>query len=387
MVREGRCRLGCPTPLFRCQTAAMPARRFMRSPFVLVVLLALALLPAGCEKSQPGAGGAGGAAGSVEWKVAGSFASTLPILGEAGARVAERLGTLSGGRIKLQVFEPGQLVAPLEVFDAVSKGTVDAGLSVPISWFDRMPAVAFFGSPPFGADAVEYLAWLYEGDGLRLWRELYGARNVVPVPCGYVPPEAAGWFRKAMSGTEPFKGVKIHLFGLGGLVLQKLGAQVLLLSADDVYPALERGVIDAAQVSVPSIDEKLGFPKVAKHYYFPGWQQQASALELLVNKARWDALAASDRLLIEVVCRDTLVFNIARGEAQQSQAVADLKKQGVQVHTWSDAQLQSFRSAYDAVLKEMRIKDADFKRVDAAYEKFRDGYAEWGKLSRLPRGF
>ncbi len=355
----------------------------MRSPSVLLVLLALALLPAGCQKSQPGAGGA---TGTVEWKVASSFSKTLPILGDAGTRVSDRLQTLSGGRIKLQVFEPGQLVAPLEVFDAVSKGTVDAGLSVPISWFDRMPAVAFFGSPPFGADAVEYLAWLYEGDGLRLWRELYGARNVVPLPCGYVPPEAAGWFRAAVSGNEPFKGLKIHLFGLGGLVLQKLGAQVLLLSAEDIYPALDRGVLDAAQVSVPSIDESLGLPKVAKHYYFPGWNQQASAIELLVNKGRWDALAASDRMLIEVVCRDTLVFNITHGEAQQGPALADLKKQGVQVHSWSDTQLQSFRSAYDAVLKEMRIKDADFKRVDAAYQKFREGYSEWGKLSRLPRG-
>jgi TRAP-type mannitol/chloroaromatic compound transport system substrate-binding protein len=371
----------------------MPATRTLilsaRLPTALplVALLLVGLLAAGCQKSQNGPGGAGGAAGNAEWKVASSFSNTLPILGEVGPRLADRLGTLSGGRLKLQVFEPGKLAAPLEVFDAVSKGTVDAGLSVPISWFDRMPAVAFFGSPPFGADAVEYLAWLYEGDGLRLWRELYGARNVVPVPCGYVPPEASGWFRAAVSGNEPFKGLKIHLFGLGGLVLQKLGAQVLLLSAEDIFPALDRGVLDAAQVSVPSIDEKFNFAKVAKHYYFPGWHQQASVIELLVNKARWEALGAPDRLLIEVVCRDTLVFNMTHGEAQQSQALADLKKQGVQVHTWSDAQLQQFRSAYDAVLKEMRIKDADFKRVDDAYQKFRDGYSEWGRLSRLPRGF
>src|SRR3989304_1782784 len=152
----------------------------------------------------------------------------------------------------------------------------------------------------------------------------------------------------------------------GGLVLQKLGAQVLLLSAEDLYPALERGVIDAAQVSVPSIDEKLGLAKVAKHYYFPGWPEQASVVELLINKARWQALAEVDRTLIEVVCRDTLVFAMARGEAQQGQAVAGPKKPGAQVHFWSDPQLQMFRTAYDAVLKEMRIKDDTFKRVNDA---------------------
>ena len=359
----------------------------MRPALLVLTVLLWAVLPAGCEKTDTASAPAGQPAGSVEWKVASSFSGTLPILGTAGPRLSERLAALSGGRLQLKVFEPGQLVAPLEVFDAVGKGTVDAGLSLPASWFDRMPAVAFFGSPPFGADSVEYLAWLYAGKGLELWRELYGQHGVVPVPCGYMPPEASGWFRAVPQGGEPFKGVKMHLFGLGGLVLQKLGAQVLLLSAEDIYPALERGVLDAAQVSVPSIDEKLGLAKVAKHYYFPGWHQPASVIELLVNKVRWEALAEADRTLIEVVCRDALVLTLTQGEAQQGQALADLKKQGVQVHYWSGQQLQVFRNAYDAVVKEMRIKDDAFKRVNDAYLKFREGYAEWGQLSRLPRGF
>jgi TRAP-type mannitol/chloroaromatic compound transport system substrate-binding protein len=207
------------------------------------------------------------------------------------------------------------------------------------------------------------------------------------VPCGYLPPESSGWFRQPVTGQNGLKGLKIHAFGLGGLVLQKLGAQVLLLSEQDLYPALERGVLDAAQVSVPSIDDQLGFAKVAKHYYFPGWQQPASVLELLVNKGHWDALSAADRELIEVVCRDTLVAGMTHGEVEQSQAISDLKKQGVQVHYWSPQQLQTFRNAYDTVLKEMRIKDADFKRINEAYQQFRDRYSAWGDLSRLPRGF
>jgi TRAP-type mannitol/chloroaromatic compound transport system substrate-binding protein len=360
------------------------------SPLLLALplagLLLASLLLAGCKKTEeaPAAGTPGGA---VAWKVASAFSNTLPAIGAGAKRVVERLDALSGGRVKLQLFEPGQLAAPLEVFDAVGKGTVDAGLATPGSWFERMPAVAYFASPPFGADTVEYLAWLYEGRGLELWRELYGAHGVVPVPCGYLPPEAGGWFHDALKGNDPFKGIKIHQFGLGGLVLQKLGAQVLQLAAEDLQPALERGVLDAAHVSVPSIDEKMGLAKVAKHYYFPGWQQQASVVELDINKARWDALAEADRTLIEVVCRDALVFDMTRGEAQQGLALADLRKQGVQVHVWSDQQLQVIRNAYDAVVKEMRIKDDAFKRANDAYLKFRDSYADWGQLSRLPRGF
>ena len=360
----------------------------MRVPAVLLACAVSAVLVSGCDKPtrEPSAG-SDTPGGAVEWKVAGTFPSSLPSLGGTGARMAGGLLALSGGRIKLQVFEPGELVAPLEVFEAVSKGTVDAGLSSPASWSERMPAVAFFGAPPFGADAVETLAWLYEGRGLELWREVYAAHNVVPVPCGYVPPEAFGWFRAPVAGNEPFKGLKMHLAGLGGQVLQKLGAQVLVLSAEDVYPALERGVLDAAQVSVPSVDSKLGLARVAKHYYFPGWQQPTTILELIVHKPRWDALGESDRTLIETVCRDTLVFGLARGEAQQGLALSDLKKQGVQVHYWSDEQLQRFRNAYDGVVKEMRIKDETFKRVQDAYQNFRQTYSEWRQLSRLPRGF
>lgn len=359
----------------------------MRPRIVWLAVALLAALTAGCEKSavetpqQQGTQAQG-----AEWKVASAFSSSLPVLGAAGPRVAERLATLSGGRLKLQVFEPGKLVPPLELFDAVSQGTVDAGLSSPSSWFERMPAVAFFASPPFGTDAVEFLAWLYEGKGLEEWRKLYGEHNVVPVPCGYMPPEGSGWFRKEVTGTDGLKGLKIHQFGPGGLVLQKLGAQVLTLSAEDIVPALERGILDGAQVSVPGIDARLGLAKVARHYYFPGWQQPASVLELIVNKGKWDALSDNDRMLVEVVCRDTLLFNMTQGEVAQSQALADLKKQGVQVHYWSDEQLLVFRNAYQEVVKELRIKDADFKRVDDAYEGFRDRYADWAKLSRLPRG-
>lgn len=359
----------------------------MRLVPALVVVAVWALVTSGCTKPKPTPSPQAAKPAKVEWKVASAFSSTLPILGSAGTHLAQQIKELSGGRIDLQVFEPGKLVPPLGIFDAVSKGTVDAGLSQPNAWFDKMPAVAFFGSPPFGADTVEYLAWLYEGRGLELWRQIYGAHNVVPVPCGYLPPEASGWFLKPIKSPDDFKGLKIHIYGMGGLVLQKLGAQVLLLSAEDIYPALQKGVLDAAQVSVPSIDEKMGLAKVAKNYYFPGWHQQASVLDLLVNKGRWDALSAADRDLIDVVCRDTVMFNMTHGEVEQAQALSDLKKQGVQVHYWSPQMLQVFDNAYHVVEKEMRIKDADFKRVDDAYRQFRERYSEWNQLSRLPRGF
>lgn len=358
-------------------------------PRFLLPLLALLLAPllTGCDRTPDADAAAGDdAPPGVEWKVAGTFPRDLPGLGELGAQVAERLALVSGGRLRLQVFAPGKLVPPLEVFDAVGQGTVDAGLSTPGSWFDRMPAVAFFASPPFGADTAEFIAWLYEGGGLAQWRDLYGAHGVVPVPCGYLPPVGGGWFRKPPGGETPFKGLRIHAYGLGGRVLARLGAQVQVLAARDVPAALERGALDAAQLSVLSVDAQMGLPKVARHLYLPGWQQQGGALELLVNEERWEALSDAQRAQVEVVCRDALVAGIAAGEARQSQALAELKRQGVQVHAWSAEQLKAIAAAYDQVLAELRKQDDDFADVYDAYREFHARYADWGRHSRLPDG-
>ena len=180
------------------------------------------------------------------------------------------------------------------------------------------------------------------------------------------------------------KGIKIRYFGLGGKVLHKLGASVQLLAGGDIYPALERGVIDATEFSSPSIDVALGFQKVAKHYYFPGWHQQGTILELLINLERWKELAPADQELVELTCKETINRGMTLGEVQQGPALERIKAEGVQVHTWKPEMIAAFRKATAEVMEEESKNDADFARVYDSYTKFRASYREWSRLSRVP---
>lgn len=358
-------------------------------PTLAGLLLALALGGlAGCDSSQQAPATAVEAPAGIDWKMASAFKGSLPILGTGGRYFAERLDAISGGRIKFAFQEPGEQVPAFEIFDAVGRGDVQAGWSSAGSWIAKVPAAPFFSAVPFGPNAIEYLAWLYHGGGLALWREIYAPHNIHPIPCGMVPPEASGWFRTAVTSPAKLKGLKIRFYGIGGLALQKLGAGISLLSeGEEIAKALERGVLDGAEYALPSTDDQLGLAKAAKHYYFPGWHQQAALIELIVNLNAWKGLAAADQALIETACRDAILQTSTEGEALQGAALAALKKQGVQLHLWSVEFLNAFKKAHDEVMRELSAKDRDFAKVHQSYRKFRENYREWFRLSRLPEKF
>jgi TRAP-type mannitol/chloroaromatic compound transport system substrate-binding protein len=347
-----------------------------------VVVLVLAIT--GCERQKKQVEQAPEQGAQVNWKMASSFSATLPIIGTSGPYFSEKVERLTRGRMNIKFFDPGKLVPALEVFDAVSKGSVDAGWSTAGYWIGKIPAAAFFTAVPFGPDTSEYLSWIYHGGGLELWRELYAPHNLYPIPCQAIPPEASGWFRAPISRLDQFKGMKIRFFGLGGQAMQKVGASVQLLAGGDIYPALERGVLDATEFSMPSLDEQLGFSKIAKHYYFPGWHQQSSVAEFIVNVDRWKSLDPADQELLETICRDVILRDITLGEFQQTAALKRIKQDGVSVHFWSQEILTGFKRAWDEVIAENTAKDPDFKRVYESYKAFRDEYAEWAKISRVP---
>ena len=213
---------------------------------LLGIVTALAFVFAGCgKKEQPSQGSAGVEQQKVNWKMASTFSATIPIIGDSGVYFSEKLSEVSGGRLNLKFFDPGKLIPALEVFDSVSKGAVDAGWSSAGYWIGKVPASPLFAAVPFGPDTGEYLAWFFQGDGLELWQEIYAKHNIWVTPCVIIPPEASGWFREPIETVEQFKGMKIRFFGLGGKVMQKLGASVQLLAGGDIYPALDRGVLDA----------------------------------------------------------------------------------------------------------------------------------------------
>jgi TRAP-type mannitol/chloroaromatic compound transport system substrate-binding protein len=354
------------------------ARRWL---LLCAAAVVASLLLSSCKKEE---GAAKVAGKEIHWKMASSFAATTPLIGDTGPIFSDLLLKVSGGRLDIKFFDPGKLVPGLEVFDSVSKGAVDAGWSSPGYWIGKIPATPLFASVPFGPDTSEYLAWIYYGGGLGIWRELYAKHNLWVTPCVVIPPEASGWFREPITKLDQFKGMKIRFFGLGGKAMQKLGASVQLLAAGDIYPALERGVLDATEFSMPSIDEKLGFQKIAKHYYFPGWHQQASIVELTINLDRWKELSPADQALVELTCKETIVTGMTLGEVQQGPALQRIKADGVQVHTWPPEILAAFRKATYEVFEEESKNDADFARAYESYKTFRAGYREWAKMSRVP---
>jgi TRAP-type mannitol/chloroaromatic compound transport system substrate-binding protein len=303
------------------------------------------------------------------------------VLGETIRHFEERMRALPGHGLRLRLYDVGKLVPPLQIFDAVSAGRIQAGFAFPGYWMGKIPAAAVFSAIPFGPEAPEYLAWIHQGGGLELWRATYAKRGAVPVPCGVLPPEASGWFREPIAKAEDLVGLKIRYAGLGGRVLEKMGASITMLAAGDLFLSLERGVLDATEYSMPAVDLPLGFHKVAKHYYFPGWHQPASLLELIVNKETWDGLAPGQRAAIETACDATTLWGLTRGLAVQGPALASLEKEGVTLHRWSPELMALFRKHTDEVMAEAAAEDAEFAEAWRSLRDFLATQARWAGMA------
>ena len=248
----------------------------------------------------------------VRWKMQSAFGSQLPHLGPSGVRFSKDIERMSGGKFEVKFFEPGALIPPLECFDAVSKGSIESCWTTPGYHTGKYPALAFFTTVPFGPGFGEFLAWKWFGGGNKLRDEIYAKHDLVAVDCFCIGPETSGWFRSEIKSIEELKGLKMRFFGLGAQVMQKLGVSTQLLAAADIYQALERGVIDATEFSMPTMDIKLGFHQIAKFNYFPGWHQQVSCSEFLMNKKAWDALPDHYKAMIEVAGKAQVALHLRR---------------------------------------------------------------------------
>lgn len=324
----------------------------------------------------------GASAQDIRWNMQSAFNGNWPALGDSGVYFAEKIGEATDGRISIRFTEPGRLVPPGQIFDAVSSGSLDAGYAWSGYWIGKMPAVGMFASVPFGPETPEYLSWLYNGGGLELWQELYARHNVVPIPCGIQPPESSGWFRSEITGVEDLNGMKVRYSGIAGEVMRKLGASVTLLAGGDIFPNLERGVIDGAEFSTPAVDVLMGFHTIVKNNYYPGWHQPSSILEVLVNKDRWEALPASDRTLVELTCHSAMMFGMTKGIADQAAALETFRSNDVEIREWSEEMMDAFRSASAEVMEEQAAADEDFRRVWESLKQFREKVGPSLELSR-----
>ena len=319
-------------------------------------------------------------------KVPVAFPTHLLGLGTPVPKFAKSVMKMTDS-IKVKVYEPKKLIAPFEILGAVSSGKVNAGWATAGYWKGKIPASPLFSSVPFGPEAPEFVAWLYYGNGMKLYQEMYDKHgyNVKVIPAGIISPETSGWFKSEINSPEDLKGLKMRFFGLGGDVMQKLGVSTTLLPGGEIFPALEKGAIDATEFSMPAIDQRLGLHKIAKYNYFPGWHQQATLFELLINKDVWNKMSKKQQNIIQTACKASILDSLAEGEASQFKPMKkNVEKNGVIIKTWSPEMLNTFKTTWLDVVEEQKVKDPFFAKVWKDLSEFRAGYAIWKQKAFLP---
>ena len=321
---------------------------------------------------------------TYDWKMVTSWPPGFPILGEYAEKIAEWIDKASDGRMKIQVYGGGELVPALEVFDAVSFGVAEMGHSAAYYWAGKAPAAQFFASVPFGMNARQMYAWQYFGGGLELWRELYADLNLYPFPSGNTGGQLGGWFNKEISSVSDLKGLKIRMPGLGGKVITRAGATSVLSPAGELYTNLERGVIDALEWIGPYHDYLMGFHKIAKYYYYPGWHESASMLELIVNKDAYEELPDDLKNIINIAADASNSMILSEFDQKNMEYYFKLKnEENVDFREFPEDVLNKFKKNAEEVIGEITDKDPISKKAYESYLKFKRDTHQWFSISEM----
>ncbi len=309
----------------------------------------------------------------VSWRLASSFPPSLDILHGGSVRFAERVSALTGGRFSIRVFPAGEIVPALQVMDAVQQGTVHAGYTASYYYIGKNPALAIDSALPFGFNYRQQNAWLYHGGGLELLRSVYADFGIINFPAGNTGAQMGGWFREPVSTLADLGGLRMRIPGIGGEIMQRLGTTVQVLGGPDIYPALERGAIDATEWVGPYDDEKLGFYQIAPNYYMPGWWEPGPNLTLMVSLEAWNELPLEYQEIVSSVCKETLLDQIARFDTENPKALERLvNEKGVTLRAFSDEILNAAYEESNAYAEEQAATEADFRRVYESWKAFRD---------------
>lgn len=319
---------------------------------------------------------------TYRWKMVTTWPPNFPVLGEGCQLMADWVREMSDGRLDIQVYGGGELIPALEAFDAVSNGTAEMGNGAAYYWAGKMPAGQFFASVPFGMNAQQLSAWIVSGGGLKLWKELYAKFNLIPFLSGNTGVQMGGWFNKEINSIEDLKGLKMRIPGLGGKVLVKAGGSAVLSPGSEIYTNLERGVIDATEWIGPYHDYKMGFHKIAKYYYAPGWHECASNLETFVNKQKIEALPKDLQAILRTAIARQANWTLAEFDVQNAIYLEKIKQEGkVEIRTFSKEILDELRNYTKEVIAEITAKDTDSKKVYEAYSTFKSKAEKWSALT------
>ncbi|CAM2008225.1 TRAP transporter substrate-binding protein [Acanthopleuribacter pedis] len=344
-------------------------------------LTAAALVTHGCGGSSPNGHADGGPAvhtsPKVRWRLASSFPRALDTIYGVADTLAKRVSDLTNGAFTIRPYPQGELVPAMEVLDAVQQGTVQIGHTASYYYKGKNPVLAFDCAVPFGLTARQQSAWLVHGGGLELMRSVFADFNIVNYPGGNTGMQMGGWFRRELNNAKDINGLKMRIPGLGGEVMSRMGATVQVLAGGDIFPALERGAIDATEWVGPYDDEKLGFYKVAKFYYYPGWWEPGPSLSFMVNQAALESLPAHYRGVLEVAMAEADHDMIMNYDRKNPPALARLLEAGAQLRPFARDIMELARKTSFDLMEELAAKDAGYRKVYEQWSAFRDASYQW----------
>jgi TRAP-type mannitol/chloroaromatic compound transport system substrate-binding protein len=316
------------------------------------------------------------------WKLVTTWPKGFPGLGTAPEKFAAMVNKMSRGRLQIKVYGAGELVPALGVFDAVSTGGAEAGHGAAYYWKGKLPSSIFFTAVPFGMTAQEMNGWLYHGGGLELWREAYAPFNLIPMAGGNTGVQMAGWFNKEINSIADVKGLKMRIPGSGGEVWNRLGGTSVTLPGGELYTSLQTGVIDATEWVAPYNDLAFGFHEVAKYYYYPGWHEPGSTLELIINKQAFEALPEDLKAMVETAARYANADMLDEYTARNNTALHQLVDvHDVQLRKLPDDVIRGLHKASDEYLEELGNSDPMTHKVYTSWKSFMEAAKEYHHIS------
>lgn len=318
---------------------------------------------------------------AVRWRLSSSFPKALDTIYGAAEVFSKQVKAMSGGKFEISVHAAGEITPPFGVVDAVQQGSVECAHTAPYYFFGKNEAFALGCAIPFGLNSRQMTAWMYEGNGLKLMREFYAKYNMTSFPGGNTGAQMGGWYRKEIKSLADIKGLKMRIGGFGGKVLERIGGIPQNIPGGEIYTALEKGTIDAAEWVGPYDDQKLGFNKVAPHYYYPGWWEGGPQLDFLINQKAFDALSPEYKAIVEAASSVAHIEMQAKYDAKNPNALKQLVGAGAKLHPFpKDVMAAAFKESM-ALYEELNVKNEDWKKIYADYSKFRADSNLWFRFT------
>ncbi|GET41294.1 TRAP transporter substrate-binding protein [Microseira wollei] len=320
---------------------------------------------------------------SVRWRMATSWPKSLETIFGGAETVCKRVKEMTNGRFTITPFAAGEIVPGLQVLDAVQGGTLECGHTASYYYIGKNPALGFATTVPFGLNAQQQNAWLYHGGGLEAMQKIYSSFNVINFPAGNTGVQMGGWFKREIKSVADLKGLKMRIPGLGGEVMGRLGVNVQVLPGGEIYLALDRGAIDAAEWVGPYDDEKLGLNKAAPFYYYPGWWEPGPTLDVLVNRSAWQKLPKEYQEIFKTAAYEANINMLAQYDTLNQQALGKLVSGGTKLIPYSKEIMQAAQKAAFDLYEENASKSATFKQVYQQWKAFREQIYKWNGINEL----